>query len=163
MDDDDDAPPQQALQDMPPSHLKAFDTSTASMAAVPEKTRVGAPTSQGAPVAQRSVLVYGFPPLMRSVVVEQLAALGEVETVDDVTTVHAQDKTLRLVYREPVQALQAVLQNGKSLAGTCMIGVRWENDAMHQQSLIRGLDAPLLGASSMAVSYTHLTLPTKLL
>jgi hypothetical protein len=160
MDDDDDAPPQQALQDMPQSHLRAFDTSTASIPALPEKARVGAPTPQGAPVAQRSVLVYGFPPLMRSVVVEQLAALGEVESVDDVTTVHTQDKTLRLVYREPVQALQAVLQNGKSLAGTCMIGVRWENDAMHQQSLIRGLDAPLLGASSMDTKAAAAAVPS---
>lgn len=160
MDDDDDAPPQQALQDMPQTHLRAFDTSTASIARLPEKTQVGAPTSQGAPIAQRSVLVYGFPPLLRSVVVEQLAALGDLETVDDVSTVHAQDKTLRLVYREPVQALQAVLQNGKSMAGTCMIGVRWENDAMHQQSLIRGLDAPLLGTNSMDTKVAAAAVPS---
>lgn len=160
MDDDDDAPPQQALQDMPQTHLRAFDTSTASTAPLPEKKHMGAPTSQGAPIAQRSVLVYGFPPLLRSVVVEQLAALGELESVDDVSTVHAQDKTLRLVYREPVQALQAVLQNGKSMAGTCMIGVRWENDAMHQQSLIRGLDAPLLGTSSMDTKAAAAAVPS---
>lgn len=156
--DDDDAPPQQTLHDMPQVQGRAFDSSmTSGMlsssvgAADDSSSSVRMPVSgQASPLAHRSVLVYGFPPLLRSVVVEQFSALGGLESIDDVSINPAQEKTLRLVFHEPIQALQAVSQNGRTLAGTCMVGVRWENDAMHQQSLVGGLDAPLLGVSSGA-------------
>ena len=156
--DDDDAPPQQTLHDMPQAQSRAFDSSmTSGMlsssvgAADDSSSSARMPVSgQPSPLAHRSVLVYGFPPLLRSVVVEQFSALGGLESVDDVSINPAQEKTLRLVFHEPIQALQAVSQNGRTLAGTCMVGVRWENDAMHQQCLVGGLDAPLLGVSSGA-------------
>lgn len=152
--DDDDAPPQQALQDMSQAHLRVFDTSVVSSSSVSEATQptdaaISAHSPQATPLVQRSVLVFGFPALMRPAVVEQFAALGSLESVDDLSAPDAQDKTLRLVFREPAQALQAVLQNGKSVGGVCMIGARWENDAMHQQSLVHGIDAPLLSSSSI--------------
>lgn len=171
--DDDDAPPQETLSDVAQLQPRSLETTslsgvartslTASAAAPAHEIR---PTE--APLSERVVVVYGFPPALRAFVVEQFGSLGGLVSAEDVdigAAAHSQGALVpvRLTFAEPVQALQALRQTGKSIAGTCLIGVRWENDAMHEQSLVQGLDAPLLasaGATAHNVAGTPSTRPS---
>ncbi|WFD26599.1 hypothetical protein MNAN1_001582 [Malassezia nana] len=147
--DDDDAPPQETLSDV--AHLPRAREAPTGGAARTSLAQAGASapvTRPEAPHAERVVVVYGFPPTLRAFVIEQFGSLGGLVSAEDVDTGTAATQgalvPVRLTYAEPVQALHALHQTGKSIAGTCLIGVRWDNDAMHEQSLVQGLDAPLL-------------------
>lgn len=153
--DDDDAPPQETLSDvahLQPRSLNAVPAAGASRASLATAAMASEARPAESPLSERVVVVYGFPPALRAFVVEQFGSLGGLVSADDVdtgTAPHAQGALVpvRLTYAEPVQALHALHQTGKSIAGTCLIGVRWENDAMHEQSLVQGLDAPLLASA----------------
>ncbi|WFD19678.1 hypothetical protein MCAP1_001914 [Malassezia caprae] len=156
--DDDDAPPQETLSDvahMQPRSLEAAGAASAGRASRADAAAARDARPAEAPLSERVVVVYGFPAALRAFVVEQFGSLGGLVSADDVDTGaagHAQGALVpvRLTYAEPVQALHALHQTGKSIAGTCLIGVRWENDAMHEQSLVQGLDAPLLASAGAA-------------
>ena len=155
--DDDDAPPQETLSDVARLQPRPLDAAPSAGVARASLTAAAAATAHEArppqaPLSERVVIVYGFPPTLRAFVVEQFGSLGGLVSADDVdigAAAHAQGALVpvRLAYAEPVQALHALHQTGKSIAGTCLIGVRWENDAMHEQSLVQGLDAPLLATA----------------
>lgn len=156
--DDDDAPPADALTDVAQQAPLAFQASLSTrVAATPEK----APAET--PIAQRVVLVFGFPGYLYTRVVDHFAAIGGLQKSEEVPLDHAQSDLLattdgkppkgalpsiaRLTYSAPYQALMAVRRSGQLVANTCMIGVRWESDALHELSQIRGLDAALVGES----------------
>ena len=162
--DDDDAPPQEALCDVPQMQAQRVWDASSSVgmgpSPQPPHTATTPMPTQEMPANQRTVIVYGFPPSLRPMVLEQFSSIGGLVSADDVDMPAALTpaaaaqmpdlpKPLRLTYSDAVQAMHAMRQTGRPVAGMCMIGVRWENDAMHQQSLVRGLDAPLLSHSSM--------------
>lgn len=160
--DDDDAPPQDALSDM--AQAPAFAASLAASAA-PAAPRVEKETTEVA-LAQRVVLVYGFPGYLYTRIVEQFAAIGGLHHAEEVPLDHgktalettdgkppppgATPTVARLTYNAPYQALLAVRRGGELFANTCIVGVRWEDDALHQLSLVKGLDAPLLPSTERA-------------
>ena len=55
----------------------------------------------------------------------------------------------------------AVRRSGQLVANTCMIGVRWESDALHELSQIHGLDAALLGQSDAKPPAPSTPAPTR--
>lgn len=161
--EDDDAPPQDALTDGAPGVAPA----AATAAAAPAATATTAAAPAAAPLAKRVVLVFGFPRYMRATVVDLFAALGGLQSVEDLELGAAEGRTtrwagaaadtpldtnpsstaapatLRLTYAEPYQALHALRRSGEPLAESFFLGVRWFDDGLHQLSLVQGLDAPL--------------------
>lgn len=150
--DDDDAPPADTLSDVA-QQPRSFDAAPTALGTGPSPVASRAPpaSSAGVPMAQRTVLVYGFPAYLRQVVVEQFGAMGPIERIEDVNMSHGTVSTVprpvRITYAKPFQALHAVRRSGELVAGACFVGVRWEDEAMHQASLLGGVDAPLLGAT----------------
>lgn len=165
--EDDDAPPADALNDMAQQVPLAFQASMSARPAAPVEKEASA-----APIAQRVVLVYGFPGYLYTQVMDQFAAIGGLQKHEEVPLDHnhadvlastdgrspkgALPSVARLTYAAPYQALMAVRRSGQLFANSCMLGVRWESDALHQLSQIKGLDAALLeeGESKPAVPST---------
>ncbi|PWN50911.1 hypothetical protein IE53DRAFT_74566 [Violaceomyces palustris] len=58
----------------------------------------------------------------------------------------------RLTYSAPYQALRAIRRNGEIVSGACIVGVRWEDDNLHQISLTGGIDAPFFGGGPITSS-----------
>ncbi|WFD00504.1 hypothetical protein MYAM1_003253 [Malassezia yamatoensis] len=151
--DDEDAPPAEALSDVA-NHAPLASSITTQPSTSMEKS------TQQAPIAQRVILVYGFPSYLFSRIVDQFSAIGGLQRSEEVPLDHTQADLLaspdgklpkgalpsvaRFTYTEPYQALMAVRRNGQLVGNSCMIGVRWESDALHQLGLIQGIDAVLL-------------------
>ncbi|WFD44565.1 hypothetical protein MPSI1_003233 [Malassezia psittaci] len=151
--DDEDAPPAEALSDVAKHAPLASSIATQPSGSMEKAT-------QQAPIAQRVILVYGFPSYLFSRIVDQFSAIGGLQRSEEVPLDHSQADLLassdgklpkgalpsvaRFTYTEPYQALMAVRRNGQLMGNSCMIGVRWESDALHQLSLIQGIDAVLL-------------------
>lgn len=158
--DDDDAPPAAALCDTAPdASARAPWPSSATQPRAPgvalAMSAAGATsTAREAPLSQRTVLVYGFPPALHGMVLDQFKALGGLVHAEDVPlstkgTAAASlgmASPLRLTYSEPAYALHAVRQTGQLFAGVCLLGVRWAADDVHHDSLARGVDAPVFQA-----------------
>ncbi|WFD30507.1 hypothetical protein MSPP1_001528 [Malassezia sp. CBS 17886] len=153
--DDDDAPPIDALADVtqPVSAFGAPATARVDTDAVTKQT-----PGISASLEQRTVLVYGIPAFLRTLVVERFASIGGLLATDEVhfgdlqaladAALREGGRTLplvlRLTFSEPFQAFLAVRLSGEVVAQACIIGARWESDAMHQLSLVKGLDAPIM-------------------
>lgn len=160
--DDDDAPPVDTLTDMAQQPALAFDTSLSGRPAAPPEKE----STTEAPLGQRTVLVFGFPAHLYARVVEQFATIGGLQASEEVPleltasetpgatdvkpTQGALPSVVRLIYAAPYQALMAVRRSGQPFANACMLGVRWESDALHELSLVKGLDAPLVENSGPA-------------
>ncbi|KAJ9478508.1 RRM Nup35-type domain-containing protein [Pseudozyma hubeiensis] len=142
-------PSAHTLQQASPLQGLASSNDGASSSASAEKT-----TALG--MAQRTVLLYGYPTWMEKVVLELFASIGGVEVIEaiDLTgsgsaqeqaTAQPSSPSLscctRLRYSESFQALHALRRNGEVVAGACMVGVRWEDDNFHQVALTNGVDA----------------------
>lgn len=167
--DEDDAPPQDALTDAP--RISFPTTSAPTALAKPVRHVLEAkPLASDAPMQslqQRVVLVYGFPHFLKATVVDLFSSIGGLLSADDAgeSAPNAESGAapadlllrlapqsgnasmpgiLRLTFTEPYQALHAVRRSGEVVSNTVMIGVRWADDNMHQLSVIKGADAPLL-------------------
>ncbi|PKI84730.1 hypothetical protein MVES1_000893 [Malassezia vespertilionis] len=161
--DDDDAPPPEALGDLTEQTIPSFATTLASaspnVTAQPSKSKSSAPTDD-VPLAQRAVLVYGFPANLTSRIIDMFTTIGGLEKAEEVHLggsssreasdarkaggTGTQPSIVRLTYRAPYLAMHAVRRSGEAIAHACMIGVRWEDPAVHELSLVKGLDAPLM-------------------
>lgn len=158
--DDEDAPPQEALGDVTqqPMRMSFTQSVVANSASSPLAVSSRDKAQTDAPLEQRVVLVYGFPAYLYDRVVEQFASIGGLLKAEDLSNPPSQKAAdeagsqlgpashpvvVRLTYAAAYQALLAVRRSGELLANSCMVGVRWENEGLHQLSLVKGLDAPL--------------------
>lgn len=143
-----------------PSSTAAFSRTSPSVTTVSATDGVLSPDSAESDtalgLAQRTVLVYGYPTWMEKAVLELFASIGGVELVEAIDLTgsgSAQEQAAdqpsapplscctRLRYTEAFQALHALRRSGEIVAGACMVGVRWEDDNFHQVALTNGADA----------------------
>ncbi len=144
-----------ALQRTSPSLTPAATASSEGYASTPTGD-ASAEKNSTLGLAQRTVLVFGYPTWMEKAVLELFASIGGVELMEAIDLTgsgSAQEQAsaqpsapalsccTRIRYAESFQALHALRRNGEVVAGACMVGVRWEDDNFHQVALTNGSDA----------------------
>ncbi|CAO1631177.1 unnamed protein product [Sympodiomycopsis kandeliae] len=93
-----------------------------------------------------ALLLYGFPSSLRQAVLSHFSSIGEIisheslspQTSDDGQSV---SDCVRIVYSSAASSLRALRRSGEVVAGVVYVGVRFQDETLHREMLINGLNS----------------------